>query len=88
MLSGLFDEYLQSNGNWLASSLVTRLRRTSTVEALGEEAMVRFKDLKQEFGAQVAKQMRHQKRQLQAKAKPSDPPFCMDHPDMPGDPDI
>ncbi|CAE7035031.1 TNC [Symbiodinium sp. CCMP2592] len=87
VLSGLFDEYLKSDGIWLTSSLVTRLRRTSAVEALGEEAMVPFKQLKEEHGLQVAKQMRHQKRQLQAKAKPTDPPFCMDHPDMPGDED-
>ena len=85
MLNGLFDEYLQSQGNWLESSLVIRLRQSSSTEALGEESMVPFKELKEAHGLKVAKQMRHQKRQLQAKAKRGDPPFIMDHPDMPGD---
>ena len=84
VLSGLFDEYLQSQGNWLRSSLVVRLKKNATTEALGEEAMVPFRDLKEQYGLSVAKQMRHQKRQLQSKAKNGDPPFVMDHPDMPG----
>ena len=84
MLNGLFDEYLQSQGNWLESSLAVRLKQSSSTEALGEESMVPFKQLREQHGVNVARQMRHQKRQLQAKAKPGDLPFVMEHPDMPG----
>lgn len=84
VLNGLFDEYLQSQGNWLESSLAVRLKQSSSTEALGEESMVPFKQLREQHGVSVARQMRHQKRQLQAKAKPGDLPFVMEHPDMPG----
>ena len=44
-----------------------------------------FRDLRKRHGDKVAKQMTHQKRQLQLKAQHGDVPYVMAHPDMPDD---
>lgn len=66
------------------STLTQRLKKTASTEALGEEALIPFKELREQYGANVAKQMRHQKQQLQSRAKPGDEPYILDHPDLPG----
>ena len=83
----MFDEYLASQGNWLESNLMLRLRTTSNLKSLGEEEFIPFHELKTKHGATTAKQMRHQKLELQKRCKPGDTPFVMDHPDLPNDPE-
>ena len=83
----MFDEYLQSQGCWLESNLLLRLKSSNSCKQLGEEQMVPFKELKEKHGLATAKQMRHQKMELQKRCKPGDTPFVMDHPDLPDDPE-
>ena len=87
VLNQMYDEFVQVQGKWLESSMLLKIRSSKTHRKLGEEHYIPYRDLKKQHGVATAKQMRHQKVELQKKLKPHETPFVMDHPDMPGDPE-
>ena len=84
----LYEDYLSSGENWMESSLMVNASRTLTSRRRGKYKLTTYRDLKTQFGAGVAKQLRdNKKEQEQAKAATDSIIYWCEHPDfkvMPG----
>ena len=86
ILQRLYQEYLTCNGEWLNSTIVQSAVQSQSITSTGEDTYSTYQDLVKRYGEKVAKQIRAEKRRLQAAlpANSTEPPFVMDHPDLPG----
>jgi hypothetical protein len=83
----LYEDYLSSRENWMESSLMANASRTLTSRRRGKYKLTTYRDLKAQFGAGVAKQLRdNKKEQEQAKAATDSINYWCEHPDFKGMP--
>ena len=87
----LFEEYLACGGDWMQSSLVLNVTQKASSEISGKQRYVRYIDLRKQHGVTAARMIRESKRELQKqlekKPDPSQAPWVMPHPDLPGSED-
>ena len=72
--------------DWLRSSIVVNATRTVQQRRKGRFVMTEYRSLKTRFGPGLAKQILHEKRELQEKKDVNDPvTYWMKHPDTPNE---
>lgn len=85
MLGQLYEEYLSSGENWLASSLVANASRKLSTRRRGKYRMAMYKDLKNLYGPGVAKQLKDSKKQQEMPKSGGDSVvYWSEHPDFRG----
>lgn len=84
----MFEDYIQSGENWMQSSLLISLTKTSSQRRRGRHTMLPYKDVKERFGLALAQQILHEKKnQEKNKPKGDTCTYFMQHPDAPGQED-
>ena len=75
----------------MQSSLLLTVTQKTSSEISGKQRYMRYLDLRKQHGAAAAKMIRDSKRELQKqldkKPDPSQVPWVMPHPDLPGSED-
>ena len=85
MMGQLYEEYLSSNEDWMASSLVVNAERKLSSRRRGKFRMVMMKDLRTQYGSAIAKSLRDDKKSQEQKKSPNDSiVYWSEHPDLPG----
>ena len=84
-MAKLYEQWISSNEDWMLSSLVVNNAKSSSTRRRGRYVMKTFKQLRDLYGAAVAKGLRDAKRELEANKSSSDTNcYWMENPDLPG----
>lgn len=82
MLSTLYEDFIQSGENWLASSLAVRLSKTSNNKRRGRHVLLPLHEIKKKFGAPIAMQILQDKKEKEQAKPPGDSCiYWMEHPE-------
>ncbi|CAE6956658.1 unnamed protein product [Symbiodinium microadriaticum] len=85
-LDDMFAEYLNCGGQWLRSSLCTRVETSVSKSLQGQDIYIRLCDLRKQEGDTVANEIFESKKKLQEQLPEGSPehPYILKHPDLPG----
>lgn len=82
VLSTLYEDFVQSGENWMASSLAVRLSKTSNQKRRGRHVLLPLHKVKKKFGAPIAMQILQDKREKEnAKPPGNSCIYWMEHPE-------
>ena len=85
-MDDMFAEYLNCGGQWLRSSLCTRVETSVSKSLQGQDIYIRLCDLRKQEGDTVANEIFESKKKLQEQLPEGSPehPYILKHPDLPG----
>ena len=83
VLSELFDDFLQSGGDWMKSTVVRTHGTENCKKAANRDRYMKYDDLVEKHGEKIAKAMRSSKERMEARRPLNEKPYIMKHPDMP-----
>lgn len=83
VIQELFEDWLASGKNWMASATHLNATRASEQKRRGKHVMRPKTWLVEKYGEGVAATIIAEKRAMQQKRQPADPIFCMRNPDLP-----
>ena len=88
MLGQLYEDWLQAGGDWGKSTIVANNSKEKTTRKKGRNCMKTFRQLRETFGLAVARQIRDNKKRLQASKKEDEEDFWRPHPECPDAEDL
>ena len=85
----MFEDFIQSGEDWMQSSLLISMTKSSSQRRKGRHVLMPYADVKKKFGPAIAGQIFTDKRALEASKAPGDATvFFMPHPEAPTQEDI
>lgn len=80
----MFEDYIQSGENWLTSTLLLSLTRSSSQRRKGRHVLTPYWEVKKKFGNAVGAQILQDKKAMEAKKPAGDSIiYYMKHPEAP-----
>ena len=85
LLSALYEDWLQSNEDWMQSSLYMRMNTSNSQKRRGKHVLLPYLEVKKKFGALIASNILTEKKHLEAnKPKGDSTIYWMEHPEAKG----
>lgn len=85
----MFEDWIQSGEDWLRSSLVLSMSKTSSQRRRGKHVLLPFHEIKKKFGPAIGSQIYQDKKALeQSKPQNDSTIYFMPHPEAPTQEDI
>ena len=83
-MTDMFEDWMQSGEDWLQSSLLMNMTKSSSQKKRGRHVMLPYRDVKDRFGAAIATSILQEKKALEESKAKNDPTiYYMPHPECP-----